>query len=86
MFQATKINIADSAASGTWPAKGAASHMMANKVTACTMPAMGLVPPFFTLVTVRAMVPVAGMPPKNGVTKLAMPWAISSWLASWWSP
>ncbi|MEY4074753.1 MAG: hypothetical protein RJA29_2110, partial [Pseudomonadota bacterium] len=47
---------------------------------------MGLVAPLFTLVTVRAMVPVAGMPPKKGVMKLAMPWAISSWLASWRSP
>ncbi len=34
------------------------------------MPAMGLVAPLFTLVTVRAMVPAAGMPPKKGVTKL----------------
>jgi hypothetical protein len=39
--------------------------------------------PARTLVTVRAMVPVAGMPPKNGVTKLATPWAMSSWLGSW---
>ena len=35
------------------------------------------------LVTVRAMVPVAGMPPKKGTTKLATPCAISSWLGSW---
>ena len=50
------------------------------------MPATGLVAPLLALVTVRAMVPVAGMPPKNGVTKLATPWAISSWLGLWRSP
>ena len=46
------------------------------------MPATGEVAPARILVTVRAMVPVAGMPPKNGTTALAMPWAISSWLGS----
>ena len=35
------------------------------------------------LVTVRATVPVAGMPPKNGDAVLAMPCAISSWFGSW---
>ena len=50
------------------------------------MPEIGVVPPLLMLVTVRAMVPVAGMPPKNGVTKLATPWAISSWLGLWRSP
>ncbi len=44
------------------------------------MPATGEVAPERMLVTVRAMVPVAGMPPKYGTTKLAMPCAISSWL------
>ena len=47
------------------------------------MPATGLVAPARRLVTVRAIVPVAGMPPKNGVTMLAMPCAISSWFGSW---
>ena len=47
------------------------------------MPATGLVAPARRLVTVRAIVPVAGMPPKNGVTTLAMPCAISSWFGSW---
>ena len=51
----------------------------------CRPPAT--VAPARTLVTVRAIVPVAGMPPKNGVTKLATPCAISSWFGSWrgWS-
>ena len=42
------------------------------------MPATGVLAPLLMLVTVRAMVPVAGMPPKKGVTKLATPCAISS--------
>ena len=50
------------------------------------LPAIGEVAPLRTLVTVRAMVPVAGMPPKKGLTKFATPWAISSWLGSWRSP
>ena len=47
------------------------------------MPATGERAPARTLVTVRAIVPVAGMPPKSGTTKLAMPCAISSWFGSW---
>ena len=47
------------------------------------MPAIGDAAPARTLVMVRAMVPVAGMPPKKGVTKLATPCAISSWFGSW---
>ena len=86
MFQATNSRMAASAASGTWCASGAASNMTSNNATACTMPATGLVAPLFTLVTVRAMVPVAGMPPKKGVTKLAMPCAISSWFGLWRAP
>ena len=70
--------MAAKAAKGTWLANGAATHTTTNKVRACTMPATGERPPLFTLVTVRAMVPVAGMPPKKGVTKLATPWAINS--------
>ena len=83
MFQATNTNIAASAASGTWAASGAAISTIASKVAACTMPASGDAAPERTLVVVRAMVPVAGMPPKNGVMKLATPCAINSWLGSW---
>ena len=71
-----------STASGMCRASGAASSTMSASVAACTMPAMGLVAPARRLVTVRAMVPVAGMPPKNGTMKLATPWAMSSWLGS----
>ena len=64
------------------PAARPASTTTAS-VSACTMPATGEVAPERMLVTVRAMVPVAGMPPKKGTTKLATPCAISSWLGSW---
>ncbi len=47
------------------------------------MPATGVRPPARTLVTVRAIVPVAGMPPNSGLTMLATPCAISSWFGSW---
>jgi hypothetical protein len=59
---------------------------MSSSVSECTMPATGERPPFFTFVAVRAMAPVAGMPPKNGTTRLAMPWPISSALARWRPP
>ena len=37
---------------------------ISKRVTACTIPATGVRPPFFTFVAVRAMAPVAGIPPK----------------------
>ena len=52
--------------------------LMSNNVIACTIPAIGVRPPFLMLVAVRAMAPVAGMPPNSGVTMLAMPCPISS--------
>ena len=78
MFHATNIKMAAKVAKGTWLANGAATQTTSNKTSACTIPATGERPPLFTLVTVRAMVPVAGMPPKKGVTKLATPCAMSS--------
>ena len=47
------------------------------------MPAMGVRPPAFTLAAVRAMAPVAGMPPKSTEAMLPTPWATSSMLARW---
>ena len=82
MLNATNSRMPASTASGTCRANGAAARTITASVTAWTIPATGLVAPDRTLVTVRAMVPVAGMPPKNGVTKLAMPWAINSWFGS----
>ena len=86
MFQATNSKMAASAANGTLCASGAATSMISSRAIACTTPAIGLVAPLLTLVTVRAMVPVAGMPPKNGVTKFAIPCAINSWFGLCRSP
>ena len=77
------MRMAARAASGMSLARGAAARITTKSVIACTTPATGLAAPLLMLVTVRAMVPVAGMPPKKGTTKLAMPWPISSWLGSW---
>ena len=62
---------------------GASRRTISNSVTAWTMPATGLVAPLRMLVAVRAIAPVAAKPPNSGVTTLAMPWPISSWLESW---
>ena len=51
---------------------------MDKSTNACTIPAIGVLPPFFTLVAVLAMAPVAGIPPKMADTILAPPWAINS--------
>ena len=83
MLNATNSRMPASTASGTWTASGAATRTIRSSVAAWTMPATGETAPARTFVTVRAMVPVAGMPPKNGTTTLATPCAISSWLGSW---
>ena len=55
-------------------------------MTACTIPAIGVRPPLLILVIVRAMAPVAGIPPKMGEAMLAIPCPISSVFELWWSP
>ena len=50
------------------------------------MPATGVFAPERTLVAVLAIAPVAGMPPKSGVTMLAMPCATSSMFDRWRLP
>ena len=59
-------------------AKGAATTTITKSVSAWTIPATGDVAPRRMLVAVRAIAPVAGMPPKSGTTRLARPWATSS--------
>ena len=49
-----------------------------SNTTACTIPATGVRPPLLMFVIVRAIAPVAGIPPKNGTTTFATPCAISS--------
>ena len=50
------------------------------------MPAIGVRPPFFTFVAVRAIAPVAGMPPNSGDTMFATPCATSSMFERWRPP
>ena len=52
--------------------------MIRSRVRAWTIPATGVRPPLFTFVAVRAIAPVAGIPPKSGETMFATPWATSS--------
>ena len=56
---------------------------MDSNVNECTIPAIGVRPPFFTFVAVLAIAPVAGIPPRNGATILAIPCAISSVFERW---
>ena len=51
---------------------------MSSNTTACTIPAIGVRPPLLMLVIVRAMAPVAGIPPNIGEARLATPCATSS--------
>ncbi|MNW03189.1 hypothetical protein D3C71_1990910 [compost metagenome] len=73
MLYATTKRIAARAHSGMFEARGARNRIISTNVTACVMPASGLVPPLRILVAVRAMAPVAAKPPNNGVTRLATP-------------
>ena len=60
--------------------------VMSSRVSACVIPATGVRPLFFTFVAVRAMAPVAGIPPNSGEAMFAMPWATSSMLERWRPP
>lgn len=71
---------------GIYCAKGISSRNISSRTTACMMPATGVRPPLLMLVMVRAMAPVAGIPPKMGERMLAIPCPTSSWLESWRSP
>ena len=63
-----------------------ATRKIRRRTAACTRPARHVRPPLLILVMVRAMAPVAGMPPKSGETMLANPCPTNSWLESWRSP
>jgi hypothetical protein len=52
--------------------------MMISSVKACATPATGLLAPLRMFVAVRAMAPVAGMPPKIDARQFAMPCPTSS--------
>ena len=53
---------------------------MISSVTAWIIPAIGVLAPARIFVAVRAIAPVAGIPPNNGEARLAMPCATSSTL------
>src|SRR6266513_335476 len=86
MWNATTTRIAASVASGIRPAQRPKKSVINSRVIACTIPAIGVRPPFFTFVAVRAIAPVAGIPPNNGEAMLAMPCATSSMLERWRPP
>ena len=65
---------------GISAAYGISTTSINSSVTECTIPAMGVRPPFFTLAAVLAMAPVAGIPPNNAEVMLPAPWAINSML------
>ena len=71
---------------GIYCASGIRKRKISSSTTAWMTPATGVRPPLLILVIVRAMAPVAGMPPNRGVTTLAIPWATSSWLELCLSP
>jgi hypothetical protein len=75
-----------SVARGMSAASRPKKRVMSRRVRACTIPATGVRPPLLMLVAVRAMAPVAGMPPKSGEATLAMPCATSSMLDRWRPP
>ena len=70
--------MAASVAIGMSAAHRPKKSVMTSSVTEWIIPATGVRPPFFTFVAVRAMAPVAGMPPNIGETMLATPCATSS--------
>ena len=71
---------------GIYCASGMRNSRISSNTTACTMPATGVFPPLLIFAMVRAMAPVAGIPPNSGVAMLATPCAISSVLESCLSP
>ena len=67
-------------AMGISPAHRPKNKAMSNSVTEWVMPATGVRPPFLTFVAVRAIAPVAGIPPNSGDAMFATPCATSSML------
>ena len=78
MLYATTIRTPARQAIGINLARGIRKSSIRRRTTAWTIPATGVRPPLLILVIVLAMAPVAGIPPKIGVTILAIPRAMSS--------
>ena len=73
MRHAVTINTPASAASGISATSDPPRYTTPISTTACVIAARRVRPPERTFTAVRAIVPVAGMPPNNGVTRLASP-------------
>ena len=58
---------------GMSDASGIKSTKTRSRIMACTIPATGLLPPFLIFADVRAMAPVAGMPPNSAEQMLPAP-------------
>ena len=86
MLYDTTISTPARQAIGMYCANGIRNSRISSSTTAWTIPATGVRPPLLMLVIVRAIAPVAGIPPNSGVTRLAAPCAISSVFESWRSP
>src|SRR6266545_1449947 len=80
MLYATMTRMPASVAMGISPADRPKKRAMSSSVTECVIPATGVRPPFLTFVAVRAIAPVAGIPPNSGDTTFATPCASSSML------
>ena len=71
---------------GMYCASGMKTRKISSRTAAWTMPATGVRPPLLIFVIVLAIAPVAGIPPKSGEQRFAMPCPMSSWFESWRRP
>lgn len=78
ILYATTINIAARVAIGINFANCPKKSVISKRTIAWIIPATGVLPPFLILVAVRAIAPVAGIPPNKGVIIFATPCAINS--------
>ena len=75
---AVTMSTPDRAASGMPDTTVAASETTASSTSECVIAASRVRPPERTLTAVRAIAPVAGMPPKSPEARDASPWPTSS--------
>ena len=86
IFAATTKRTAASVVIGISAASGINASRITVSVTQCTIPAIGVRPPFLTFAAVRAIAPVAGIPPKIPEKIFPTPCPISSAFDLWVSP
>lgn len=78
ILYATMKRIAAIVGIGISSASGIRNRRTSRRITACTIPTTGVLPPFLMLAAVLAIAPVAGIPPKQTDAMLPMPCATSS--------